>query len=201
MLGRPAREHEQQIREPVHVAQRAVTDRLATTQPHDVALGATTDGARLMEEGGDRTAARQDERLQRLEVLLALVDRPLEDLHLLVADADHAVPLGIRRRGELAAEVEELVLHLAENRVEARGDRRFRRRVVERAHDAEDRVQLVDGAVALDPRVVLGDTLAADEMRLALVAGPCVDLVDADRHVRNSPGPSRRGGRRRASRG
>src|SRR5437868_15096274 len=107
-----------------------------------------------MEECRDRPATRQDERLQGLEILLAFVDGTLEDFHLLVADPDHAFPLDLRRRCELAAEVEELVLYLAQNGIEAGRDRPRRPRVVERAHDAEDRGQPVRRAVASDPAVL-----------------------------------------------
>src|SRR5262249_28749275 len=47
---------------------------------------------------------------------------------------------------------------------------------------SDRRVQLVDGAVCLDARAILGRTLAADEVRLAAVAAARVDAGDADRH-------------------
>ena len=58
-----------------------------------------------------------------------------------------------------------------------------RRLAVRRAHEAEDRVQLVDRPVALDADGVLGDARAAHEARLALVASPRVDAIDPDRHA------------------
>ncbi len=46
----------------------------------------------------------------------------------------------------------------------------------EGAHGAERGVRLVHVAVGGDPQVVLGDARAAEEARLAEVAGPGVDL-------------------------
>ena len=40
----------------------------------------------------------------------------------------------------------------------------------------DGRIELVDVAVGLDPRVVLADPTAAEETGLSLVAGPGVDL-------------------------
>src|SRR5439155_11360202 len=87
------------------------------------------------------------------------------------------------RRGQLAAEVEQLVLDLPENLVEpavvlALGETLL----VERADDAHDRVQLVDRPVGDDARRVLGHALAADQRGLATVAQTRVDARDADRH-------------------
>ena len=79
----PARQHEEQIGEPVHVAEHGLADRLAAHQAQDVALGAAADGAGLVQEGGDHAAARQDEGLERREVGLALVDGALEHRDLL----------------------------------------------------------------------------------------------------------------------
>ncbi len=93
-----------------------------------------------MEKRGDRAAARQDERLQRGQVGLAFVDRALEYFDLRGTDADHAFPRRVGRGGELAAEIEELVLHLAENDIEALRGRARGGAVVERAYDAEDGV-------------------------------------------------------------
>ena len=45
---------------------------------------------------------------------------------------------------------------------------------------AEERVQLVDGAVGVDARAILRDALAADEAGFALVALAGVDAIDGE---------------------
>ena len=77
------------------------------------------------------------------------------------------------------------------------------------AASAERGVQLVDGAVGLDAQVVLGDALAAEEIGLAGVAAPGVDLHGAlplappqerPRAARRRPRGTRRARRRRRGR-
>ena len=104
-----------------------------------------------------------------------------------VADPEHAFVFRVGRRGRLAADVEELVLDLAQRGVEplvllAAGAARFHALGVEDAHEADDGVQLVHGAVGHDARRVLGHALAADQAGLAAVAEPRVHARDADGH-------------------
>ena len=185
----PARQHEQQVRQAVQVADRAAIDGLDVRELDHPTLGAAAHGARLVQERGHGAATREDERLERLQVFLAAIDALLERCDLRIADHQHAGVLGAGRGRELAAEIEELVLQSHEDAFElarrvARGTRRAGREhlLVEGPREPEDRVQLVDRPERLDARRVLRDLRAADEMRRALVAGAGVDAVDADRH-------------------
>ena len=53
---------------------------------------------------------------------------------------------------------------------------------IEHPRQADDRVQLIDGAVGLHPQRVLRDTFAADQPGLTPVARACVNFVDANSH-------------------
>jgi hypothetical protein len=78
----------------------------------------------------------------------------LEGGHLLLAQRKHALVAGVAGCGELAADVEELVLKLAEDLVQlAVGLAALELLGIEDTGEADDRVELVDGAVGLDPGV------------------------------------------------
>jgi hypothetical protein len=149
----PARQHEEEIGEPVQIAERTVADVLDAHETEHVALGPPAHGAGDVQERAGTSAARQDERLERREPLLAAVHALLEGRHLGVADLEHPRDPRGRRRRQLGAEVEELALEDAQDAIElaARGvpadvD------LVRRAHDAERGVELVDRAVRVDAR-------------------------------------------------
>ena len=81
------------------------------------------------------------------------------------------------RDAELAAQVEELVLHGGQEVADVRGD-------AGHGEDHADRaVAFVHAAVGLDARVVLGDAAAVAESGRAVVAGARVDLGQAVAHV------------------
>jgi hypothetical protein len=128
----------------------------------------------VVEVGGDRVAAGEDEAVEGLQLLVEAVDPGLEGGDGLVVDAG-ADGLALRdalldvRGGELAADVEEGGLDGGEPASEV---------VVldGGGGDAEDGVELVDGAVGLEAGVVLGDAGAAEEAGFAGVAGAGVDL-------------------------
>src|SRR5438094_8972361 len=100
-------------------------------------------GARPVEYLNAQCDTKKHERFEDLEILLTLVDRALELAHLGLGDAPHALVLGVRRRRQLAAEIEELVLQPLEDL-----DQPSAGIAVllggERAHDAEHGVELVD---------------------------------------------------------
>jgi len=126
----------------------------------------------------------------------ALVHQLLERGHLGRAHAEHALVERLARGGQLAPQVEELVLDAAQDLVEPTvllAALELRR--VEGAREADDRVQLVDGAVGLDPRRVLGHAAPAHEGGLAAVAGARVDTVDADGHDGSSRAEASTGAR------
>ena len=97
------------------------------------------------------------------------VDLRLEPVDVALLDArqraHRLVGLG---DAEVGSEVEEVVLDLRERR------RETLRRAPRERHP-ELGVELVDGAVALDPQVVLGDTRPGTERGAAVVAGAGVD--------------------------
>src|SRR5712691_13279194 len=149
VLGDPAAEDEEHVAEPVDVLERPLAERLHPRGREQLALGPPAHRAGQVHERVDAPAPRQRERLERGEVFLAVVHEPLERSDLLGADLEHALVFGVRRRGQLAAEVEQLVLDAAERFVEppmvlALGQALL----VERAHEPHHRVQLVDGAVS-----------------------------------------------------
>jgi hypothetical protein len=89
---------------------------------------------------------------------------------------------------EVGAEVEQLVLDPPELAVEARHEAGGER-------DAQERGQLVDGAVGGHPRVVLRQPVAAGEPGLAAVAGAGVDLRQARHGDRYPTAGARTAGR------
>ena len=145
-----------------------------------------------MQRRGLRRAAGQDERLQRLELLFAVVDRLLELGDARVGEARLlellAVLLGVRR-GEQGADGEQVALDRREDLVDARHH-------LDGARRADHGVELVDVAVRLDARVVLLDAAAAEESGAPVVAGLGVDLVCHARKltpIGNAGHPAREG--------
>src|SRR5215475_3212212 len=117
-----------------------------------------------MQEAVDPAAPGQDERLQRWQISLTAVHESLEFLHLPLAHAEHAFIDGFGWRRQLAAEVEQLILDLAEDLVEPAVTLALVDALrVEDADQADDGIQLVDRAVGDDSRRVLRDSLAADQ--------------------------------------
>src|SRR5205814_5120484 len=113
---------------------------------------------------------REDEAPELLERRVRLVAVGLEPVDVVLCDAQ--LPVARRKRDrEVGAQVEELVLESLEAR--ARLD----------PGPAEQRVQLVDGAVRLDERIELRDAGAVAERGLAGVAAAGVDARQAHRLV------------------
>src|SRR5579872_2263300 len=124
---------------------------------HDATLGAAADRASHVESRGLWRAARQNERRERLELLFARVDRALELRDALVVDTSLRQLFlhfdEIRRRQD-GAEPEEIALDRREDFVDAGHG-------LDRAGHADARIELVDGPVCLDARIVLEDAPAA----------------------------------------
>src|SRR6266545_1450150 len=118
VLADPPAEHEEEIAQPVEVAQRPLRDRLHARERQQVALGTPAHRAGLVQEAVHAAAAGQDERLEGFEVLLTFIHDVLELRHFALAHPEHTVIDGVGRRGQLAAEVEELVLDLLQDAVE-----------------------------------------------------------------------------------
>src|SRR5208282_6822347 len=69
-----AREHEQQVREPVQVMHRLGTHLLGAREPPAAALGSPADGARHVRLRGGAASAREYEFLERRESAVELLD-------------------------------------------------------------------------------------------------------------------------------
>src|SRR5207245_1855260 len=72
-------------------------------------------------------------------------------------------------RGEVRSDLEQIRLHAMKLRI----DRRFR---PGRSRQADEGVQLVDGAVGFDARIVFRDATAAEQRRFSAIAGARVDF-------------------------
>src|SRR5262249_40238443 len=104
------------------------------------------------------------------QMLVESIERPLQPLDVRVAREL------MSRNAELATEIEEIVLHLAQH------FRDLGRNAGDREHDADRTVQLVDGAVGLYAQAVLRHARAVAEAGRAVVAGACVDLAESMAH-------------------
>ena len=104
---RPPAEDEQQVREPVQVADHLGVELIAAGDREP--LRSPADRAADMQVGRGRGSSRKDERLQRLEGRIDLVAALLEPLGLLGDDPE---PLAVRviRRRDVRADVEQVVL-------------------------------------------------------------------------------------------
>src|SRR5581483_10980099 len=117
-------------------------------------------------------AARNDERAQRLQLRISRIDGALELRDAGVVDARflemlaHLLAVGGR---EQRADGKEVALDGHEYLVDPRHRLRG-------AHDAEDRIQLVDVAVRFDAWMILGDAPAPEQPGVAAVSGLGVDL-------------------------
>lgn len=76
---------------------------------------------------------------------------------------------------EIGAEIEEVVLDA--------GQHGLGLALGMEAGEAEGRIGLVDGAIGLDPEIVLGNAAAVAQRGPALVAAPGVDLRQLDHRV------------------
>ena len=127
-----------------------------------------------MELGGGHVAARQDEALQWLQLLVPSIHPRFQVGHVVLFDPGHGEPrLVLFRDAKVGPEVEQNLLDDEERRLH---------RLVQPGRDGhtDRRVQLVDGAVGLDAQAVLSHSLAAAERRRTVIAGTGVDAVDVD---------------------
>ena len=162
-LVRDAREREEQVGQPIEIDDDERRNLRLASELDDAALGAAADGARDVQRGGLWRAAGNDERSERLELGVAVVDRALELGDARVVDARllemlaHLLAIG---RGEQRADGEQVALDRDEHLVDARHR-------LGGANEAEHGVQLIDVAVGLDARMALGNAAAAEQARVA----------------------------------
>src|SRR5439155_15615509 len=140
-------------------------------RPH-TPLGAPRDGAREVTGGGAGPAPGENELLERRQRIVEPIERLFQLRH--VRGGDGAVA----GNAQLAAHVEQLVLHLGE----AGSDRR--RQVRHGEQHADGAVELIHGTVGLDAHAVLGNPGAVPEAGGAVIAGARVDLAQAVSHGR-----------------
>ena len=130
--------------------------------------------ARARWQAAAAAAARQDELLERRQPFVECVERLLEGKYL--CGFDRPVP----GNAELAAEVEELVLHRRQELAHAR------REPGHRQDHANCAVRLVDAAIGLDARIVFGYAAAVAEAGRAVIARARIDLREPVSHANAS---------------
>ena len=164
------RQHEQKIGQAVQVFERVGGDVLGARQRPTAALGAPADRAGDMAGGGRRTAAGQNEFLERRQSLVESVQFLLEPVD--VCRVDHAMS----GNAQFAAQIEKVVLHFGQTA----GDRR-RQRGHAQDH-ADGAIGLIDGTVGLDAQVFLGHARAVSQTGAAVVAGSRINLAQPVAH-------------------
>jgi hypothetical protein len=129
-------------------------------------------------------AAGQDEAGERFEQGVRRVDRLFEPFALRRHDPQRHVRRGeiVSRRGEVGAEIEQVVLDAGQ-----RGGMRTARMRADRK--ADDAVRRVDRADRFHARGVLGQARAVDQPGGAVVAGARVDLVELYQMLIAADGP------------
>ena len=81
-----ARQHKQQVRQPVHVADDGWSDRLLETDLHHLTLRPANDGSGHVKLGRALRAARQHKRRERLQLRVLTMEHLLEPSHLMLSD-------------------------------------------------------------------------------------------------------------------
>ena len=158
-----ARQHEQQVAQTIQVLARRVFQRLGLAQRDNGAFGAARHGAADMRQRRRARAGRQDEFGQARQLGVVGFEGAVEQRD------GFGLEQFIARNRQLAAEVEQLVLHFDQQLANAR------RHVFAQQH-ADVRIQLVNVAHRVDPQAVLGNTRVVAQAGGAVVAGPGRDL-------------------------
>ncbi len=173
----PAAPNEESVAQAIQVAHGFFGHAFFARQADEQAFRPSANRAADVQIGVEPAAARQHKRAQRGEHRIGRVDFAFE---LIDFSAGNARLFGmdvLRQRRENGAEIEEFVLHALQHSGEARdGGQRFGRN----ARDADEGIELVHRAVAINTRVIFLDALTADQVSLASVAGACVDAVQSD---------------------
>jgi len=169
MIHNPSH-HEQQVRESVHVNEEDWIDGSAP-ETDDTTFGAAADGSREVQRRTRRRSAWKDEPAQRWQRCFEPIDRQLEPLDRVAADHDFFDARGDARGGirQARPKGEEILLQRVDQRpdffIHAGG-----------TGDPQTRVQFVDLAVRIHPRVGLRDAGIVEERRLAGVPRLRIDL-------------------------
>lgn len=170
-------QHEEQVREPVGVAQYFRIAQLAgLLQANDTTLGAAHHGTSYVQGGGRRRPTRDDERIRQWNAALQVDDLELDAAGEIRGD-DHEMLLqlvvlsSIGR--QLGADRKKLALDAQDDRMPAAV-------LDEGAGRAQRRDCLIDGAIGLGARIGLGDPTAVEEAGLSPIPGLGDDALARD---------------------
>src|SRR4029453_6743423 len=120
-----------------------------------------------MQKARSGRSPRQDERAQRIEVAVELVDLPFQSLDLRVGHLQSPARIfGLVGKAEGGPEIEQTVLKAREN-----GIKRFKPLPCVEAREPDGRVGLVESAVNLYPEIVFRDAPACAQRSGAIIAG------------------------------
>ncbi len=90
----------------------------------------------------------------------------------------------LRPRSQNRAKIEQLMLYAPQNRAQ-QSDARIGAGLflTGNVRETDERVQLIHGAVRLDPQRIFGDTLTAGEAGFAFIAALGVDAIQRDSRI------------------
>ena len=173
--GQHPGQDEQQVGQPVEVADRFRPHGVVAGQGDRLALGPAHDGAGQVATRGGLASRRQDEVLQRRQIVVVMVQLPLQRLDIVAGDG------GMARDAQLAAQVEQLVLHGGQQGADVV------RHTGHGQQHADGRIGFVHRAVGGHARGVLAHARAVAQPGAAVVAGAGVDLREAVAHRGEGP--------------
>ena len=153
-----ARQHEQQIRQPIDVRDQVRLDAVRAER-HDRSLRATAHGPREMQQRARAIAAGQNKAAQRRQLGLETIDPVFEALNVGIGHGRLAHPLrdffgGI---GKARAYREQILLQVLEEAGHIAGD------LALRAHDSKTGIELVHVPIGGHARIGLRDAGSAEQ--------------------------------------
>jgi hypothetical protein len=165
-----AREHEHQVRQTVEVLARRFFDRLFVAQGHHRAFGAACHGAAHMGQTGRSRTGGQDELFELGQLAVVVFQRLVERSH------GFGLEQLKTRDGQLAAQIEELVLHLDQHVAHLGGH-------VLAQQNTDVGVELIDLAHGVHTQAVFRHAGVVAQARGASVAGAGGDLCESVAHL------------------
>src|SRR5712692_1918526 len=175
LLGHPTGQHEQRIAETVKKFYDDHVNRLFSRQPHAQPFSPTAHGSCMVQEGRDPASTWKYKFLERSQVLLATINQQLQARDVLRCHLRHVFELLPGDRRQNPARIKQLVLDPPELVFQSFGGGLPVDGIdVERPHHSHQRVQLIHGAVDVNPQAIFPDFLSPCEPRLACIPGPRV---------------------------
>ena len=166
-----ARQHEQQIRQPIDVGEQPRLDAVCAER-HNRSLRSAAHGSREVQQCAGTIATGQNKTAQGRQLRFELIDPVLQSLNVGVGHCslrDTFDDLFGRIR-QPRANRKEILLKL----LDQLGD--ITRQLALRSYDTETCIQFIDIAVRCDARVRLRDACATEQRSAAGIAGARVDL-------------------------